>query len=358
MKKVGSWKPLIIVLAVILWISCEKKNPVTPPSSPKIAVMQTAYTLRGGENQVLFVIRNAGIGSLEWNLTQKPSWLSVSKSSGSVQSTPDSVYLATDTNTLQFGTYQGVILIHSNGGDKEVPVTLNHNKPEIKVWLPILSFSRIWLSTTLLVYNHGGNILDWNLASKPDWIEVSRSNGRVADIPDTLIVNALIEGLDFKNYTDKIRFESNGGDAGVIVDLFFERETEIFPGVGAARIEIGNPYQTLMQVHGTPLKSVMEQPSRELLHYYLLYPAKGLTFEFITDHMMIATDACDRITVESPYSGITDRQIGVGSLLSQVVAAYGPPQAISAADSTYEYDGISFQYSSDSSYVKKIHIPR
>jgi hypothetical protein len=357
MKKTVFFQISILLFPAILWISCEKKNPVTPASSPKIAVLQNAYTLRGGENQVLFVILNAGNGKLEWNMAQKPSWLSVSKSSGSVQSAPDTVFLATDTNALQFGTYQDVILIRSNGGDKQVPVTLNHNKPQIKVWLPILTFSRIWLNNTLLVYNHGGNILDWNLASKPEWIEMSRSNGRVADVPDTLTVNAMIEALEFKNYTDKILIESNGGNAEVVVDLFFERETEIFPGVGAARIEIGNSYGTLLSVHGSPLKAIIEQPSKNELRNYILYPAKGLTFEFLTDHMLIGTDACDRITVESPYSGITDRQIGVGSLLSQVVAAYGAPKAVSTADSTYRYDGISFQYSPDSSYVKKIHIP-
>jgi len=351
--------PLVSILFVsaILWNSCEKKNPVTPASSPKITLLQNAYTLRGGESQVLLVILNSGNGTLEWNITRKPSWLSISKSSGSVRFAPDTAFLATDTNALQFGTYQDVLLIRSNGGDREVPLTLNHSKPQIKVWLPILTFSRTWLSNTLLVYNHGGNILDWNLASKPEWIELSRSNGRVADVPDSLTVEARIESLEYRNYTDKILIESNGGNAEIVVDLFFERETEIFPGVGAARIEIGNSYSLLLEVHGTPLKAIMEQPSKDELRYYILYPGKGLTFEFLTDHMLIGTDTCDRITMESPYSGITDRQIGVGSLLSQVVAAYGSPKIISTADSTYRYEGISFQYSPDSSYVKKIHIP-
>jgi len=48
----------------------------------------------------------------------------------------------------------------------------------------------------------------------------------------------------------------------------------------------------------------------------------------------------------------------VGSLLSQVVTAYGPPKSISIADSTYNYDGITFQYGPDSSFVEKIHIPK
>jgi hypothetical protein len=326
-------------------------------SAPKITVFQTAYTLRGGDDRVLFVILNSGNGELTWSMAGKPAWLTVSMNSGSVDVLPDTVFLATDTNSLQFGTYQGSIRIHSNGGDVEVPVTLNHGKPRIKVWLPILTFTRDLLSNKLLVYNHGGNILDWNLAAKPDWIEMSRSNGRVAGVPDTLSVNALIGSLEYRNYTDKILIESNGGNAEVVVDLFFEREIEVFPGVGAARFEIGNSYSLLLEAHGSPLKAIMEQPSKNELRYFIMYPNKGLTFEFLTDHMLIGTDPCGRITMESPYSGITDRQIGVGSLLAQVVAAYGPPKSVSTADSTYTYDGISFQYNADSSFVKKIHIP-
>jgi hypothetical protein len=357
MKKFDSKKALLLLLTAILWISCGKKNPVVSASSPKLTLLQTAYTLRGGDDRVPFVILNAGSGELSWSLTGKPEWLTVSRTSGSTHAEPDTVLLATDTNSIQFGTYQGVILIRSNGGDAEVPVTLNHTRPRIKVWLPILTFTRNLLNNKLLVYNHGGNILDWNLASKPDWIEMSRSNGRVAGTPDTLSVNAVIESLEYRNYTDKILIESNGGNAEVVVDLFFERETEIFPGVGAAGIELGNSYGRLLEVHGSPLKAIMEQPSKDELLNYLLYPDKGLTFEFLTDHMLITTDSCDRITMESPYSGITERQIGVGSLLAQVVAAYGPPRTISAADSAYVYDGITFQYNADSSFVEKIHIP-
>jgi hypothetical protein len=358
MKKSFYFTGLILLFMTMLWIACEKKNPVMVVSSPKIAVTHNSYALRGGDANILLILQNIGNGNLEWNLGQKPAWISVSKTSGSLQSAPDSVFLATETDGLEFGEYQGILQINSNGGSIQVPVTLNHNRPRIKVWLPILSFTRQLLDNTLLVYNHGGNILDWNLASKPDWIDVSRSNGRVMDAPDTLAVNARIEGLDFRNYTDKIRIESNGGSAEVIVDLFFERETEIFPGVGAARIEIGNSYTTLLGVHGPPLKTVFEQPSKYELRYYVLYPAEGLTFEFLTDHMLIGSDPCGRITMESPYSGITDRQIGVGSLLSQVVSAYGPPKSISTADSTYNYDGITFQYDPDSSFVEKIHIPK
>ena len=357
MKKIVSRKPLAFFLMAVLWVACEKKNPVTVVSSPKIAVTQNSYSLRGGDTNILLILQNIGNGNLEWNLGQKPAWISVSRTSGNVRSAPDSVYLGTETDGLEFGEYQGVLQINSNGGNTAVTVALNHNRPRIKVWLPILSFTRQLLDNSLLVYNHGGNILDWNVASMPAWIEVSRSNGRVTEDPDTLSVRARMEGLDFRNYTDKIRFESNGGSAEVVVDLYFEREIEIFPGVGAAKIEIGNSYTTLLGVHGPPLKTFFEQPSKNELHYYVLYPAKGITFEFLTDHMLIGSDPCSRITMENPYSGITDRQIGVGSLLSQVVSAYGPPKSVSTADSTYNYDGIAFRYGPDSSYVKKIHIP-
>jgi hypothetical protein len=358
MKKFFCFAGLIPFFMSILWISCEKKNPVTVVTSPKIAVTQNSYSLRGGDANILLILLNIGNGNLEWNLGRKPAWISVSRTSGNVQSAPDSVYLSTETDGLEFGEYQGVLQINSNGGNTAVTVALNHNRPRIKVWLPILSFTRQLLDNSLLVYNHGGNILDWNVASMPAWIEVSRSNGRVTEAPDTLSVRARMEGLDFRNYTDKIRFESNGGSDEVIVDLFFEREIEIFPGVGAARIEIGNTYGETINVQGFPLKAVFEQHSKDELHYYLLYPNKGLTVEILTDHMLIDTDLCDRITVESPYSGITDRQIGVGSLLSQLVSAYGPPKSISTADSTYNYDGITFQYGPDSSFVEKIHIPQ
>jgi hypothetical protein len=339
----------------MVWLSCDEKSPTRTEKGPALNLRQTTFSLRGGGDRVRLFVRNSGQGVLEWNVASKPEWISVSRTSGRVEVLPDTLQFETDTDSIAYGDYQAVLRIESNGGNADLQISLSHNAPIIKVWLPILNFSVESTRSSMLVYNVGGDFLGWNVVSQPDWVNLSRSFGNVAESPDTVFVEA---PSPYENRQGTIEIESNGGNSIVAVNLMFERPVEIIPSVGASKIKLGDSYADIKSVHGNPLYLVYKQVTKTQLHYKALYGNKGLTFEFLTEHMLWESDPTNRITVEAPYFGLTENGISVGSTLSQVVSAYGPPPVISTADSSYQYEGIAFRYDADSTYVRKIHIPR
>jgi hypothetical protein len=66
------------------------------------------------------VIKNAGIGTLTWQITKNLDWINVSPSSGTGDAT---VNVSIDRGKISNpGTYTGILTVNSNGGTKQVNV--------------------------------------------------------------------------------------------------------------------------------------------------------------------------------------------------------------------------------------------
>jgi N-acetylneuraminic acid mutarotase len=112
----------VILLFVLLFTSCSKEKP------PELKVSDTELSFTTYPDKKPFVISNNGEEELSWQISGKPDWVELSKSSGKITTNDDTVMISVDIDQA-VGTYSGKINISSNGGNKDITITL-----EIGIW--------------------------------------------------------------------------------------------------------------------------------------------------------------------------------------------------------------------------------
>jgi len=136
-------------------------------------------------------------------------------------------------------------------------------------------------------------------------------------------------------------------------------DIEIFPGIGAAGIKIGDPWSSVTKTLGGPNRLWLHRFNNQLYSYDGDWDDLGVSVKFIPGNQtqQLTTDKVVSIKVESPYSKKTEKGIKIGSSLTEVVNAYGEPGTISSLFKYYFYNtGIEFYYNSDSTHVVSIEI--
>jgi len=248
----------IIVALMSFNCSDDKKennnNPVTPPvieDTLNIIIDKTSISLLGVAEQVPLLIFKDGEGDLTWTLDSKPDWVEVSKTGGQVSFLPDTVYFNSKVDGLEYGDYTGIIKINSNGGTAEIDVSLSHHAPEIDIDMSLFNFDRYFYEEKLIIKNSGGNELLWQIESHPAWITVSHYNGSVTFNPGEVTIRVDFNQIDYGNYKEEFKVISNGGDHEVVIYLSYQRMVEVFPGVGAARVGLGDSYDFIKKIYGT-----------------------------------------------------------------------------------------------------------
>jgi len=339
----------------------EKKNPVTPPVEEEtlnIITDKTSITLNGTPEQILLLIYKDGEGDLTWTLDSKPDWVAISKTSGQVSFFPDSVFIASNVTGLDYGDYTGAIKINSNGGLAELAVTLSHHNPAINIDLSLLNFDRYFYEDKLVINNSGGNELLWEVESLPEWITLSEYSGRVTFRPAEINVRVDFNKVDYGDYTEDLKIISNGGSHEVVIYLAYHRMLEVFPGVGAARVGIGDSYDFIKKIYGKyEGNSYVELPDKRLKHT-IYYYSEGLEFDFVTNSpVLFGTGDNIFIRLLPPYDGLTEQNIGIGSTVDEVIATYGEPDSENTNDRLLIYNtGIAFRYDDTRTDVNGMHI--
>ncbi len=177
-------------------------------------------------------IDNSGGQALTWSLdtTLLPGWLSVDKSSDTVQpGSSETINVAVNTANLKAGPYTATLNFTSNGGKAQVSVSLTVNPPPpvMGVSPNPLDFGSVTAgqSVTLqeTVSNSGGQPLNWSLdtSSLPSWLTVSANTGTVQSGGQQQI-NVTVNTSNLKvggPYTTTLNFTSSngGGSAQVLV---------------------------------------------------------------------------------------------------------------------------------------------
>ncbi len=356
----------VFVFAALLSVYCgkdekNKKNPVTPPveeDTPKIIINKTSIFLVGIPDQVLLLIFKDGEGDLSWTLESKPGWVEVSKTSGQVNFFPDTVYINSKIDGLEYGDYSGSIKINSNGGAAEISVSLAHHAPEIGITQTLFNFDRFFYEEILVITNSGGNELLWQIESQPAWITVSETNGRVTDKPDEIVVRVDFGKIDYGDYNEDLKITSNGGNHEIVIYLSYHRMLEVFPGVGAARISLGDSYDYIKKIYGSyEGNSYVELPDKRLKHT-IYYYSFGLEFDFVTNSpVLYGTGDNIYMRLAPPYDGLTEQNIGIGSTVDEVITAYGQPDDENTGEHLLLYNtGIAFKYNDTRTKVTGMHI--
>ncbi|MBN1559176.1 BACON domain-containing protein [candidate division KSB1 bacterium] len=310
-----------------------------PNKDPAIAVNQTDITLSGSERWDRFNLMNGGGGQLEWKIDAKPDWIDVSAVSGIGLTASDTttIRLTTRFDKLDYGSYTGEIRISSNGGAVTIVVKLSYQPPKLKVENGIINMDRHYRYSELIIINEGGGELEWRIASRPAWLQFDVDSGTVYNHPEQIPFRAQVQMLEYGDYTDKVSIESNGGSHEINVYLRYEREVEVYAGVGAANVNIGDTYLMVERLYGKPTQSGYVRPEKTVFIHNVDYLDLGLEFRIKNNSpILFGSGQVGYIRMMQPYDGLTPELIGLGSSSSDLVNTYGEPLEKSGAEWRYE----------------------
>lgn len=208
------------------------------------------------------------------------------------------------------------------------------------------------------ISNSGDKDLNWNLSSKPEWLTLSKTSGYVSNHRDTVFVQVILDDLEFGDFSGKINITSNGGNGSINVTLSYQALVEVFPGIGAAKIKLGDTVGKIVDTHGGGYFLISIFTSGGQWSHGISYNEKGLYFGGIrtSSSSLSRSDKTYYISVDAPYKGVTEELIGIGSTLDDLLVAYGEPDTIKTGSYYYETIGIEFDYDSDSTYVEQMSI--
>ena len=210
-----------------------------PPPPAQITVTPNALDFGamdpGTTKTLQETVSNTGGQPLTWNIDPKslPGWLSVDKSSDTVQAnSSETINVTVNTANLQAGPYSAPLNFTSNGGNASVTISVTVNAPppppaQIAVSPNPLDFgTQLVGSTPTLketISNTGGQPLTWSLDtnSLPSWLTVDTGSGTIqpGDPPQTINVTANTFGLKPGPYSATLNFTSNGGNVQVTVTI-------------------------------------------------------------------------------------------------------------------------------------------
>ena len=198
----------------------------------------TPTTLNFGKFAItkLFIISNAGTGTVNWNINTGtfPAWLSVVSpipANGSVSSDTDAVILSVDRTGLSVGGHTFTFPVTSDAGT--VNVTVNLTVAEVPVLTvetgflngqaqPLAPLGDTATTFDFTIRNTGTGTLNWNIDPNtfPDWLSIAPVAGSNTGAQvTTLTVTVSRIGLSPGGYVAAIPITSNGGNRTLDVTM-------------------------------------------------------------------------------------------------------------------------------------------
>jgi len=99
--------------------------PVAMEVTPVIlSVTPSTLDFGSEETQLTLSVSNSGNGELNWSLTPNQDWITADPTSGTITTTSVDIMVTVDRTDLEPNTYNGSISIESNGGNKNVNITM------------------------------------------------------------------------------------------------------------------------------------------------------------------------------------------------------------------------------------------
>ncbi|MBN1481599.1 hypothetical protein EH223_04480 [candidate division KSB1 bacterium] len=342
----------LILLSSIsfLVIQCENEaEPTNEPGDPLLGIHPVSLQLTGSSMSDVITIYNRGGGQVQWNIASSPPWLTALPASGVVTADSARVFLTTEFEMLEYGEHDGIIKVQSNAGSADIAVTLHYSAPQLRIGTTILNLDRHYSFGDFIIENTGGGGLEWHITETPMWLDFEVLSDIVYGRAQAAVPFRVdFRKIEYGEYTDTVRVESNGGAADITTYLIYYREEEVYPGIGAANIELGNSYNRVKQILGNPDRNWYERPEKTVFIHFFIYEDLGLLFSVQNNSpVLYGTGPVGYIKVFAPYDGLTiEKRIGINSSLADVLAAYGTPTSIDG--NLYNYDiGITFEIKDD-----------
>lgn len=170
--------------------------------------------------QLTFSIENVGTGTLNWTISESIDWLTLDKISGNSTTNPDQVTATVARSGLSPRKYSGVIKVSSNGGNKDIQVTMEiQENPELTIKPVVLSFDSSTKQDIFIIENSGTGNLDWTISANKSWIQLNFTSGTTTIEPREVIATIDWNGLSGGSYTGVISINSNGGNQQINVTM-------------------------------------------------------------------------------------------------------------------------------------------
>lgn len=120
-------------------------------------------------------------GTLDWQITTKPDWVTVTPTSGQVKRQPVEVTVTADFSQREPGVVTDFIDIVSPGGAMRVGIlaTVSPN-PTASLSVPSLQFAAGVDSVKVTLSNSGKGLLQWSTSGLPSWLTVAPASGTLS----------------------------------------------------------------------------------------------------------------------------------------------------------------------------------
>jgi len=192
--------------------------------------------IQGGSNPAnqTFTITNSGVSgsTLTWTISDDATWLTLSPSSGSLNSGASATVTASvDISGLSTGIYNATITVsdpNATNSPQTISVTLIISaNPILSVNVSTLDFGEVKRNESktmsFRIANTGSGTLVGNISSDKAWIKVSPTNFEISAGDSKYIYvtvdNSILNQGDYREYTGNVNITSNGGNTTIIVKL-------------------------------------------------------------------------------------------------------------------------------------------
>ena len=195
---------------------------VACPSTPVLYWMPTSVPIRHPETAGGFDVGNSGADTLTWSVVESEpyDWMSLSPAGGSSTGAHDPVVVFIDWSKVgEGGTRTGTVIIDSNGGEGQVPVTATWDEGPVLAFTPAaLTLEHPTTADEFTIRNDGGGTLNWTVAEAYDWLSLSPSDGATADGTDAVVVSIDWTRIPAgETRQGAVTIASDGGDGEVAV---------------------------------------------------------------------------------------------------------------------------------------------
>lgn len=171
-----STKNTILYTLLILLTGCSNAFLVENLDNTPLPVGLSTITISPDWQSANYAFLLPSLNNVNYTITSKPSWLTISPLSGSISDSIAIVQCSAKKNDdfSQFGIYTDYMTVKAEGKDHKVPVAyISEGNPTVEYQNSIeLSYSN---DQILTIQNSGSGVLIWNIVSMPDWLAVDSS---------------------------------------------------------------------------------------------------------------------------------------------------------------------------------------
>ncbi len=191
---------------------------IPDPSAPQLSMEPLALNFGTDDATKILSLSNTGKGSVQWTATKAATWLIVSSVTGTLaEGTTQDITIQVNRTSLNPNQYSDVLRFTSNGGNINVPVSMEvANTPVLSVDPVNLAFKRGVDQLTFTIQNIGNGQMEWQISTNTSWITLNPLSGTNQG---TVNVTVNRTDLSYGTYSGQVDITSDGGNSQVLVEL-------------------------------------------------------------------------------------------------------------------------------------------